>query len=137
MNASDFKKIKRSELEKFIGKKVYCVFSRYNNDLERISFKKPFYDELFVSAKIKYFYGYEMWDGRFRLEFSFDKYYIQENLAPLAEDLLGGLDEKKFKELDPTIILLVDNDGIARIDKFEVKGMKIEKYLLMKKQNKK
>ncbi len=136
MNIKDINKIDRSELKKFIGKKVYCVFSRYNNDLQRITFKKPSSDELFISAKIKYFYGYEKWDGKFRLEFPYNKYFIQEDLASKAEKLLSGLSQEKFKELDPTIVLLVDNDGEARIDKLEVKGIKIEKYLLMEKQKK-
>lgn len=126
--------IDKSIIDKFIGKDVYCIFSRYDYILDEISFKKPSDDQLFLTAKFSYFYGYEKWDGRFRLEFPFNKYYIQENFAPKAEKLLANMNQEKFKELNPTVVLLVDKNGEARIDRLEVKGISIEKYLLMEKQ---
>ena len=131
-NEMDIKDIKidKSIIDKFVDKEVYCIFSRYDNILQDISFKKPSNDKLFIKAKIDYFYGYKKWDGRFSLEFPFNKYYIQENFASKAEELLSGMTPEKFRELDPTVVLLADSNGEARIDRLEIKGIKIEKYLM-------
>ena len=40
------------------------------------------------------------------------------------------MNQERFKELDPTVVLLVDKEGEARIDRLEIKGIKIEKYLM-------
>ena len=50
--------VDRSIVDKFVDKEVYCIFSRYDNILQDISFKKPSNDQLFIKAKISYFYGY-------------------------------------------------------------------------------
>ena len=61
------------------------------------------------------------------LLFDFNKYYMQEEYAKKAEEILRF--NSNFETLNPTLVLVVDDDGNAYQKSLEVMGKSIEKYI--------
>lgn len=81
-----------SQLKKLKGKEVYCIIeeSRWADRyyIDDIMERKPLGHALFIKAKVKHVIVDNGSGRELRLKFSFDRYFLQEEYAPLAEKIL-------------------------------------------------
>jgi uncharacterized membrane-anchored protein len=99
---------------------LYCVLSKDFSKIETLSFDKPADTKLFFKVKLGYSY-----EDYFSVEFPFNKYYIQEDLALKAEPVI----RKDFDKLNPILYISIDGEGGTRIEKLELNGIPVEKYI--------
>ena len=113
---ADLKQLKAS-----LHNPVYCVLKKMKtfHVIDYLTLNKPSGDLPFIKTS-----DFNIYDDEIFLNFDFERYYLQENLAPKAEKILAG---KDIKKLNPLLVLYIDN-GSARIKALTVNNMDIDKY---------
>ena len=92
---------------------VFCLLEEINgyHRIKSVIMNKPGKKELFIKARIESYYDK---NSKIFLEFDFDRYYMQEDLAPLADKIFA---RGSFEKLKPAVLLSVDDGGEAVIKK--------------------
>lgn len=106
------------ENEEIKNKRIYCSLSPSNNEILNISFKKP-KEGLFLKAKIRSKYR-----DQIIIDFPFNNYFIQENFAKIAENIIRQSEDKII------IVLSINPSGNARIKALEINNIPIEEIIL-------
>jgi len=119
LNFKDFPQLK--ELKDSLTAGYSRIYLTLNDKYEivNVSGKPPKGNELYIKGK--YSYSYE---EILHMKFLFDRYYLQEDLAPKAESYL-----RKQKDPDIKLELSVDKEGNSRIKNLLVNGKRIEEVI--------
>jgi hypothetical protein len=108
-----------------VNQEIYCVIARSSEtDFKIVDIVSEIPENrvdnfVYLKAQVRSIYN-----NRFFLRFPFDRYYIQANLALDAENLV------RDRDLNPTLIISVDNKGEARREAILIDGLAIEEYVL-------
>jgi uncharacterized membrane-anchored protein len=108
---------------------VFCILEEINgfHRIKSVILNKPGKKELFIMARIESYYDK---NSKIFLSFDFDRYYIQEDMAPLAEKFFTRGNIEKLK---PAVLLSVDGNGEAVIKKLLIykngTEIEIEKFI--------
>lgn len=116
------KNYSESRLKKLEGKEVYCIVGgtnwksmRYIKDIVE---KKPRGHFLFIKAKVKRYRNKVSGERELLLDFSFNKYFLQEEYAVLAEKLLRQRGEKDYT---PYLTISVSPEGETVVESLNVR----------------
>lgn len=109
---------------------VYVSFMKIGNSeyhsLDYIYFTKPNNSNRpFVKATLNYYSG----NQTIHLDFTFDRYYIQDNYAKIAEDLVRDSEKKA------SLIISTDTEGEAKIEDLLIDDIPIKKYIEQMRKN--
>lgn len=111
------------------GQKVYAVLEVDKEGFATISgiLKTPPKDKEFIKTKVSYVYNHDG-DTRIQIKQPFDRYYMEEKLAPKAEveynKRVRGRDENS--DVYVTVRVLAGN---AVLERLYIEGMTVEEYL--------
>lgn len=83
----------------------------------------PYEQGDYLRVRVRY-----VWDDKVGISFPFDRYYMNEDLAPEAERMLGWAGRDELDSLQVTVNVKV-RDGEGMIDGMYVNGQTIEDYL--------
>jgi uncharacterized membrane-anchored protein len=109
--------------------KVFCILEEINgfHRIKSVIMNKPDKNELFIKARIESYYDK---NPKVFLGFDFDRYYMQEDLSPLAEQIFT---RDNFRKLKPYVLLSVNDSGEAVIKKLLINNQgretEIEKFI--------
>ncbi|HOV14889.1 MAG TPA: GDYXXLXY domain-containing protein [Spirochaetota bacterium] len=123
-----------SDFDKYKNNEVYVVYNT-GKDTQNpylITTNKPNNDNIFIKAKINYI---NEENKTIVLEYPFDRYYIQEDFAIEAENLLR--DSANNIDYNPTLVVNIDDEGNSRITNLLIKNTPIEEYISKKIKTKK
>ncbi|HPO51095.1 MAG TPA: GDYXXLXY domain-containing protein [Spirochaetota bacterium] len=116
--------------KKYEDADIYIVYNSPKNTSSPsyISTQKPDDEDYFIKAKIDRINrnSYEIY-----VNYTFDKYYIQEDMAILAENIMQ--DFENIDKINPTLVVSVDKDGNSRILNLTVYDLPIERYITKEK----
>lgn len=111
-----------SRLKKLKGKEVYCIISNKSwrnwGYIDDIVENKPSGHALFIKAKVKTVVTKNGKAQTLWLKFSIDKYFLQEEYAPLAEKLLR---QRGDRDYSPYLTVSVSPEGECVVESLNVK----------------
>ncbi|HOV15054.1 MAG TPA: GDYXXLXY domain-containing protein [Spirochaetota bacterium] len=126
-NLKSIKNLSADDLNKRKRYPLYCILEEkdgYHHVVDA-SFEKPSNDVIFIKTKIYDIYS----DQKIILKLNFREYYLQEDHALEAENILRNITENS---LNPYLILAVGKDGKTAQKGFMINEMSIEKFIIDK-----
>lgn len=127
------KNMSKNKLEELNGKEVNCILNKEYTlaDIIDITEKKPGLGAIYFKAKVSYIdYSENIYDRKIHLKFPFDKYFIQEDLAKKADEILR--DTENYHQYNPALTVNIGNNGNYVIKSLLIEDRPIEDYIKKK-----
>lgn len=134
---SSFSNLSKNQLKKLINKDVFISLKKKNYykyyEIIDVSYSEPEKGVVFLKQKVKNIFfdykknNYDKTSDCLNFEYSFNRYYIQEDIAVKTEQYLRNPDNKS-KNITFDLTLRVNEHGDYSVGKLKINDVKIEDY---------